>query len=115
MPSVAARAAVWRDRLTTRKYSEAAAGLAEPGFSVRLEHGNHGAYFPLGTRNENAAAALAAALAAELEQTGWVGFCAKHPREFAAAVCGVRASSRKSAAPSSGAVPGLPSMSRTLS
>ncbi len=86
LPSVAARAAVWRDRLTTRKYSEAAAGLAEPGFSVRLEHGNHGAYFPLGTRNENAAAALAAALAAELEQTGWVGFCAKHPREFAAAV-----------------------------
>jgi hypothetical protein len=36
-------------------------------------------------------------------------------REFAAAVCGVRASSRKSVAPSSGAAPGLPSMSRTLS
>ena len=70
MPSLAARAAVWRDRLTTRKYSDAAAGLAEPGFSVRLEQGNHGAYFPLETRNENAAAVRAAGLAAELERTG---------------------------------------------
>ena len=76
----------WREQLTTRKYSEAAAGLVEPGFSVRLQLGSHSAFFPLQTQNENAAAARAAQFAAELQKLGWVEFCARHPREFAAAV-----------------------------
>ncbi len=76
----------WTSRLTSRRYTEAAEGIVDHGFSVRLERGGRAAFFPLGTQNEAAAARAAAVLDAELQRTGWVPFCAKHSREFVAAV-----------------------------
>ena len=76
----------WIARLTSRRYTEAAEGIVDHGFSIRLERGGRSAFFPLGTQDEAAAARRAAALHAELQRSGWGPFCNRHPQEFVAAV-----------------------------
>ena len=76
----------WLPRLSSRRYTEAAQGIVDKGLSVLLCQGDRGAFFPLGVSDEKDAAHRAHTLSEELQRIGWLGFCARHPREFVAAV-----------------------------
>lgn len=51
-----------------------------------MSHQDRSAFFPLGLSDEKQAADRAHTLNEELGRLGWTGFCARHPREFVAAV-----------------------------
>ena len=78
--------AEWHPRLSSRRYTEASQGIVTPGLSVFLSHQERSAFFPLGLADEKKAADRAHTLNEELGRLGWTGFCARHPREFVAAV-----------------------------
>lgn len=76
----------WSSKLSSRRYTEAAQGIVDKGFSVLLQHGERSAYFPLGLSDERQAINRAHTLNEELQKVGWATFCSRHPREFVAAI-----------------------------
>jgi len=61
----------WRGRLIHRRYPEPATPNDERTLSVRIENFGVSRYFPLGTRDENAAAALALDIHQVVASQGW--------------------------------------------
>lgn len=84
--SIADDAGYWKRRLIQRKYPEPSESQGPPGFSVRLEHARRSCYFPLGTSDEDAAAARAARIYRTIVNKGWAGAETAFPREVSLAL-----------------------------
>lgn len=76
----------WKRRLIHRKYSEPNQARGDPEFSVWIDHARTGHYFPLGTSNENEAAARASRIYRTVVTRGWASANTGFPRELALAL-----------------------------
>lgn len=72
----------WTDHLLTRRYRFPASGETERDFSVRIEHGGHSFFFPLGTSDTKKAAAKARQIYLAVVEQGWHAVCQKYTREL---------------------------------
>ncbi len=84
--SVPYDAEYWKRRLIHREYPEPRPSQSEREFSVRIEHARNSQYFPLGTSNENEAAALAMRIYRAVVNKGWANANACFPRELSLAI-----------------------------
>lgn len=76
----------WKPRLIQRKYPELAQPESNREFSVRIEHARTAHYFPLGTSDENEAAAQAVRIYQTIINEGWDRANATFPRELSLAL-----------------------------
>ena len=76
----------WKRRLIHRKYPEKAAPETGPELSVRIEHAGVSRYFPLGTREEDRAAAEAMQIHQVVVDQGWGIANQKFARELTLAM-----------------------------
>jgi len=76
----------WQSRLVHRKYIELADPRTAGHFSARIEHDGTGCYFPLGSADEERAAARALQIHRWVQSRGWGAACQRYAREFTLAV-----------------------------
>jgi DNA-binding NarL/FixJ family response regulator len=76
----------WRSRLIHRKYPEASNLQPGPEFSVRIDYCGTRQYFPLGTADEDEAAAHAMRIYQTIVAHGWETAYQQHPRELTLAL-----------------------------
>jgi DNA-binding NarL/FixJ family response regulator len=72
----------WRERLLLRRYRFAASGEAENDLAALIEHAGVEYYFPLGTREPEAAARKAQSIYQMAVKRGWDSVCRQFPREL---------------------------------
>jgi DNA-binding NarL/FixJ family response regulator len=76
----------WKSRLIQRKYTEQIKFIARGEYSTRIEHGGVSFFFPLGSDNEDRAAAKALEVYETVVREGWPAAVARYPREIAVAI-----------------------------
>jgi DNA-binding NarL/FixJ family response regulator len=75
-------AGFWKEQLLLRRYRFPAAGEPEKSFAVRISHAGGGYFFPLGTGEPEAAAAMAGRIYCTVVKQGWEAACKLFPREL---------------------------------
>jgi DNA-binding NarL/FixJ family response regulator len=76
----------WRSRLIRRRYTEAIKFVRGPEYSTRIEHDGMSFFFPLGSDDEDRAAAKAAEIYSTVVGQGWKAAFERFPREITVAV-----------------------------
>jgi len=76
----------WKRRLIQRKYPEPTKSSVEGEFSVRIDHARLSHYFPLGTCDEDEAAAQAMQIYRTIIGRGWASANASYARELSLAL-----------------------------
>jgi DNA-binding NarL/FixJ family response regulator len=76
----------WRKRLIHRRHSESPPLHSNREFSVRIEHAGSACYFPLGTDDEDQAAAQARRIYETVFTRGWEAASLRFPRELTLAL-----------------------------
>lgn len=76
----------WKQRLLRRGNLTAVSGSVGPGFSIRIEHAGVSEYIPLGTADENIAAARALEIYRDVVRHGWDAVHARFAREVTIAL-----------------------------
>jgi DNA-binding NarL/FixJ family response regulator len=76
----------WKSRLIRRRYTDAVKLISGPEYSTRIEHDNISFFFPLGSDDEDRAAATAVQIHSLLLNRGWKAVCGRFPREITVAV-----------------------------
>ncbi len=76
----------WKSRLIHRPYPQPTDSPAGRALSVRIEHAGTGCYFPLGTPDEAAAAAMAVRIHQTIIQQGWAVANQKFSRDLTLAL-----------------------------
>lgn len=84
--SISHDAEYWKNRLIHRNYPEPPQPQKNREFSVRIEHARTTHYFPLGTSNENEAAAQAIRIYRSVLNKGWSHAKENFPRELSLAL-----------------------------
>ncbi|HWW00894.1 MAG TPA: response regulator transcription factor [Candidatus Acidoferrum sp.] len=85
-PSLRDDAEYWKGRLIHRKYPEPDESHGDREFSIWIEHARTSQYFPLGTSDENEAAARAMRIYRAVITKGWASANARFPRELTLAL-----------------------------
>jgi len=78
--------AYWKPRLIRRKYTELLQPASAKALSVRIGDETAQYWFPLGTANEELAAAQALQIYRTLQSEGWQSVCTKFSREITVAI-----------------------------
>ena len=81
-----ADARYWRSRLIQRKYADLARLAPGVEYSARIEHDGTGFFFPLGSDDEDRAAAKAEAIHVTVKKHGWHVAFQHFPREITVAI-----------------------------
>ncbi len=76
----------WKSRLIRRRYTEAIQSVQESEYSTRIEHGGVSFFFPLGSDDEERAAAKAVEIHSTVVKKGWPAAYKMFPREITVAV-----------------------------
>src|SRR5437867_3597228 len=76
----------WKSRLIRRRYTEAVKRVSGLEYSSRIDHDRTSFFFPLGSDDEDRAAARAVQIYSTVANEGWEAGYKRFPREITVAV-----------------------------